>query len=375
MKLTSEQIQILLVEKLAGTIDEEDNVYIEQLIVEDEQVRKLWLELQQQLQQMGGLSKEVNEDESWLKVRSLLPGSKTGRVRAMKLTAAAAAIAVVLVTGFLLLYGKSNDTMAKTEPLPVKPAITLLLENGRSFALQKAQTLQIGQVKIPANEKQMVIPLGTTAATEWSTLNVPAAFDYKITLSDGSEVWLNAQSRLRFPLSFQGPKREVYIQGEAYFKVSKDKAHPFIFHTSQTEIQVLGTQFNVNTYKDCKVETALVEGSVITRDAQGSEVSIKPGVEAVYSTKHGFFTKPFDSSEVLAWMNGVYYFHNTTLKNLSRVLARWYNVEVNCNNNKLLHKTFSGKLIKGQQIQAFLDNLNLALDMKAVENDGRVVFQ
>jgi ferric-dicitrate binding protein FerR (iron transport regulator) len=98
-------------------------------------------------------------------------------------------------------------------------------------------------------------------------------------------------------------------------------------------------------------------------------------VEAVYSAKHGFSTQPFDSTEVLAWMNGVYYFHNATLKNLSRVLARWYNVEVDCSNKKLLYKTFTGKLIKGQQIQAFLDNLNLALDMKAVEHDGRVVFQ
>jgi ferric-dicitrate binding protein FerR (iron transport regulator) len=375
MEFTSEQIQILLVEKLAGTIDDQDNLFIEQLLAEDEQARKQWLELQDQLQQAGGLTKEVNEDETWRKVRSLFGAPGTGKVRFMRRAATAAAIAIVLATGFLLLQRKANDTIAKAGDLPIMPAITLLLENGHSIVLHKAQTLQVGKIKILADEKHMTISQSKTAATEWSTLNVPAAFDYKITLSDGSEVWLNAQSRLRFPFSFQGLKREVYIQGEAYFKVSKDKAHPFIVHTPQTEIRVLGTQFNVNTYNDCKVETALVEGSVITRDALGSEVAIQPGEEAVYSTKHGFSTQPFDSTEVLSWMNGVYYFHNTKLKNLSKVLARWYNVEVDCNNKKLLQKTFTGKLMKGQQIQTFLDNLNLTQDMNAVVNGGRVVFQ
>lgn len=375
MELTSDQIQILLVEKLAGTIDEKDNVLIEQLLVTDDQVRKQWLELQQQLEQSGGPRREVDEEESWKKLRPLLqraPGN--GRVLTMRRLAAAAAIVLVLATGFLLFHGKTNDESIGERGLTEKPAISLILENGRRIALQRSQTLQVGSVVVQASEKQMTLPLGKGSATEWSTLDVPAAFDYKITLSDGSEVWLNAQSRLRFPFNFQGLKREVYIQGEAYFKVSKDKAHPFIVHTPQTEIQVLGTQFNVNTYKDCKVETALVEGSVITRDAHGSEVAIKPGEEAVYSTRHGFSTQPFDSTEVLAWMSGVYYFHNTTLKNLSRVLARWYNVEVDCRNPDLLHKTFTGKLVKGQQIQAFLDNLNLALDLHAVISNGKVVF-
>lgn len=375
MELTSEQIQILLVEKLAGTIDEKDNLFIEQLLATDEQVKSLWTELLTQLQQIGGLPKEVDEEQAWQKVESLLSAAPPRRIPFLRLAGAAAALVAVGLLGFLLFSPKKGPPVAKAKPFNEKPSITLLMENGLRIALRDTQVLQVGTLRIQVDDQQMKLPLGKTTSTQWSTLEVPPAFNYKITLSDGSEVWLNAQSSLRFPLSFQEARREVYVQGEAYFKVSKDHQHPFIVHTPETEIQVVGTQFNVNAYHDCKVETALVEGAVITRDMKGSAVAIKPGVEAVYRAKHGFSTRPFDETEVLSWMKGVYYFHNTSLKNLALVLSRCYGVAVYFENSDLKNKTFSGKLMKGQELHSFLENLNLALDLHAFKSEGMVVFR
>ncbi|HEY6900392.1 MAG TPA: FecR domain-containing protein, partial [Puia sp.] len=231
---------------------------------------------------------------------------------------------------------------------------------------------QAGPVELHADPQQMTLPATTTASLQWSTLAVPPTLDYKITLSDGTEVRLNSQTTLRFPLGFQGPKREVYVQGQAWFKVSKDKLHPFIVHTPGTEVLVVGTQFDVNTYEE-KEETALVEGAVILKHGS-TEVAIKPGIMSVYTPGRGFSTSPFDPTELLSWMKGVYYFHNTPLKDLAKLITRWYNVEVQFMNPGLQGKTFSGQIVKGQPLQSFLDNLNLSEDMHGSLRDGKIIF-
>jgi ferric-dicitrate binding protein FerR (iron transport regulator) len=187
----------------------------------------------------------------------------------------------------------------------------------------------------------------------YNTLTVPPKMDYKLRLSDGTEVWLNATSRLRFPFSFTGDKREVYLEGEAYFQVSKNDTKPFVVHTEQTDIHVLGTSFNVNAYSDGLTRTSLVSGAVIAT-AAGKEVRLKPGEEAVYSSENGYKVVSFDDSEVLAWMKGVYVFHNTSLSEIASVIERWYGVQVVFDNKELAGKKFTGGLEKLQRLDYFL---------------------
>lgn len=368
MELSTEQIQVLLIEKMAGSIDEKDNLLIEQLLANDMAVRKLWMDLQQQLSQIGGLPGDISEQNAWQKLSPLLKTPAPG-TRMIKVLAVAAALATLVAGAFLL-----RSKPARKGEEAAQLAVTLAMDNGRRLALQSAQTIQVGNIRFQADQKQMTLPAAKGTTSLWSTLEVPATMDFKMVLSDGSEVWLNSQTRLRFPLAFPGTKREVYVQGEAYFKISKDPSHPFIVHTDRTDVLVVGTQFNVNTYEVDSVETALVDGAVITRCAKGSEVAIRPGLKAVYSEKHGFTTRPFDAAETLSWMKGVYYFHNASLGSLSKILARWYNVEVYFTNNNLQNKTFSGELSKGEKLQVFLDNLNLSEDLHAQLKGGKVFF-
>lgn len=233
--------------------------------------------------------------------------------------------------------------------------------------------MELGGATIQINEEELACASSAAATQQWSTLAVPSTFNYKIRLSDGTQVWLNAETKLRFPFTFPHQTREVYVDGEAFFKVAKKQHQPFIVHTPQTDVLVTGTQFNVNTYNRNAIQTSLVEGAVIAKSAGNRQVHLKPGFEVVYDAQKGFRTAAFDEADVLSWMKGVYYFHNTPLVELAKVLSRWYGIEVHFENAALQNKTFSGELVKQQPLQVFFDHLQLSADVRSLRKD-QVVY-
>ena len=175
-----------------------------------------------------------------------------------------------------------------------KQSVNLVLPDGKTFELSKdgdAETIALDNATIKTDNSTLQY---NSADTMQNTLWVPAGESYKIVLSDGTEVWLNAATRLRFPSRFYGKQREVYVEGEAYFKVAKDAAHPFIVHTTLTQVQVLGTSFNINTYEAGNVKTALVEGKVLTKSNDGKSMELTPGYAANYEVAKGFVSGVFD---------------------------------------------------------------------------------
>lgn len=385
MQPTSEQIQLLLIEKITGTIDAEDDRTIEQLLADDAEVRQQWQTMQQQVQQSAaqGFSIEVDEEQRWEAIKPHLKRHSKAKVIPFVRIAMAAAVLAAVVAGIFLFTERQSPVPtiahapASVTPTKKQSGITLSTDDGKTIALNNAtlNTFQLGTATIKADADKLSYSSSPTDTQQWSTLFVPAALDYKVMLADGTEVWLNAETRLRFPLSFSGKTREVYMDGEAYFKVAKNKQRPFIVHTPKTNILVTGTQFNVNTYNADKIKTALVEGSVIARGSGNIEVDLKPGFEVVYNPQEGFRTKAFDENKVLSWMKGEYYFHNTPLQHLAKVLSRWYNVEVQFENEALKSKTFSGELLKRQSLQLFLDNLQVSAEVHSYIKDGIVYFQ
>ena len=163
-----------------------------------------------------------------------------------------------------------------------------------------------------------------------ATLNTPRGGEYQMELPDGTQVWLNASSSIRYPISFTGDQREVYIAGEVYFDVKKDVNRPFVVHAADTKITVLGTAFNVSAYAEAaQTQTTLVEGSV--RLEKGSAVrKLRPGQQA--STSRGensqIAVRTVDVEEMVAWKNGYFYFHNEHIKSAMEKIARWYDVDV-----------------------------------------------
>jgi ferric-dicitrate binding protein FerR (iron transport regulator) len=192
---------------------------------------------------------------------------------------------------------------------------------------------------------------------------VPAGANYKIVLSDGTEVLLNAATRLRFPFRFAKAQREVYLEGEAYFKVATDAHRPFIVHTPLTRIDVLGTSFNVNSYEEGRVKTALVEGKVITRCSEGKSMELSPGYAAEYLAEKGFSSEKFDEDDELSWMNGLYYFHDMPVAGLAHLASRCYGIHIVIDKEKFAGRSVTG-LLDRTKLSDFLNDLGTIAHIK-----------
>lgn len=194
-------------------------------------------------------------------------------------------------------------------------------------------------------------------ALKFTTIEVPKGQTVSISLPDGSKVWLSSRSKLTFSNLFSGNERMVELDGEGFFAVSKSEDRPFIVNTQKYNIQVTGTQFNVLSYSESPFfETDLIEGAVFVYDKnepQDNVVYLEPN-EAVYSDENRLVKSPstFLSSHLT---DGIYYFKNTSFKDLKKRLELWYNVQLNVKNPQILTYEFSGKFNKGDDIERILN--------------------
>ena len=210
-----------------------------------------------------------------------------------------------------------------------------------------------------------------TEEVQYATLATPRGGQYQIVLPDGTKVWLNAESSLRYPTRFAGSERKVELTGEAYFEVSrsrnaKGELVPFVVENDRQKIEVLGTQFNVNGYPDnALVQTTLVEGAVRVSavDVTGGRL-LKPGEQAVVGNGK-VAVQPVDVESVIAWKNGDFVFDQEDLPSVMKKIARWYDVEVSYPDNQQ-EVRFSGVISRSK---------NLSEVLKMMELTGEVTFE
>ncbi len=380
MNYNKDEIYGLLLEKIAGCISIEDDIEIEKYILNDGETRTIWNALLQKQALKGAkFSNVIDEDKAWQNVKQLLQHPpllpKHTQFNFQKWLAVAAILMVLLASA--LLYNqypkdklRKNDTqnhnLVKTEE---ESKIELKLANGKSIAIPDHGTLALGNTKLNMKDGKLKY-ITKDADLNWNTLTVPAKMNYKLELSDGTEVWMNAASNLKFPFNFTGNTREVYLEGEAYFIVAKDALKPFIVYTKGTNIKVLGTSFNINAYGE-EVITSLVEGAVMNNAAKES-VKMKPGTQATYHSATGFTQKQFDADHVLSWMHGIYYFDNIPLENMTDVIKRWFNVNLIIDNPKISNLTFTGAIEKNKSLDFFISNLETTSGIKAYMKNGQL---
>ncbi|NLR59140.1 DUF4974 domain-containing protein [Chitinophaga polysaccharea] len=283
---------------------------------------------------------------------------------------------------------------AATRPGTILPGgnkAVLLLANGDSILLDNAGNGMLSQQGntrvIKRNNGALTYQAaGETASTAvaYNTLRTPRGGQYQVTLPDGTRVWLNAASSLRFPTTFTGGSREVVLNGEAYFEVTtihnkNGTKIPFIVkvHHSKADmdVKVLGTKFNVLAYDDePAVSTALLEGAVLASTHTDS-VLIKPGQRANLAVDHPVFKLgAADFREILAWKNGEFHFREAGIKEIMRQLCRWYDVEVvyrsDANNVKL-----SGIIPKTEDINQLLDALQATGKVHFEVKERKIIVQ
>ena len=304
---------------------------------------------------------------------------KKRRVIPLKRIAIAASVIGLLLISVLLLNDKigkketakveTNHQRFKDDVSPGGDKATLILADGSTIVLDETQNgtiAQQGNSKIIKLDGKLSYDPTNKNSREivYNTISTPKGGQYQLELPDGSQVWLNATSSIHFPTSFTGTERRIEITGEAYFEIAKNPNMPFIVTVSNSEVQVLGTHFNINAYNDeDNVKTTLLEGSVrFVND--GSINILKPGQQAQL-TKEGTTKVVSDVNvdNVVAWKNGMFDFENASIETVMRQLSRWYDVEIE---------------YKGKTDDLFIAemrrNIKLSDALKALELTGKVKF-
>lgn len=197
------------------------------------------------------------------------------------------------------------------------------------------------------------------AVSQMNMLSTPKGGQYQIFLPDGSKVWLNALSSIKYPTAFSKNERKVEVTGEVFFEVQKDINRPFKVFFGETEVEVLGTSFNVTAYpEDATSRTTLVEGS-ISLTSSHIHKQLKPGDQASVGASGNITTQIVDVEEAIAWKKGLFYFRNAGIEQIMKKAARWYDIKVRYD-GAIPAKRFTGKIPMDVNVSELLQMLNYA---------------
>ncbi len=285
----------------------------------------------------------------------------------------AAAVLVILTAGTIYFFTQNNNdkksavvTTAKPSPiLPGTDKAVLTMADGTTVVLDSIQNgnlLQPANASVKKKDATLIYNAAgsSKASVEYNTLSTPRGGQYRVVLSDGTGVWLNAASSIRFPTAFLESSRVVDVTGEAYFEVAKNTDKPFIVRVNGMQVNVVGTHFNVNAYvEEEAIKTSLLEG--IVQVMTGSSVSrLKPGEQAVLSRlDKNVRIGTADMDAVMAWKNGLFEFQGADIATIMRQIARWYDVEVVIP-GKTPARRFVGKISRDAQLSDVLQILELS---------------
>jgi ferric-dicitrate binding protein FerR (iron transport regulator) len=324
----------------------------------------------------------VNWNEMYSRIKQPLgvaPESKVRKMRWFRLTAAAAVLTALAAGSYIYFTPATKRPIAATTIQPKQIDIAPPASNKAVLTLADGTKIQIGSigngmialqgnVRIIKQANGEITYAGSDAKeVSYNTLDVPrGSKPMGLTLSDGSEVWLNVGSSLTYPTAFTGGQRKVKINGEAYFEIAHNAKMPFIVQHDDVTISVLGTHFNVNAYEDeNSVTTTLLEGSVrIKREikANGSAQSLllKPGDQAeLIDDGRLNINHHADLQQVIAWKEGNFEFKNTTVKEIMRQISRWYDVEVEYRGARPEYQ-LTGKISRNVNLSELIDMLQYA---------------
>lgn len=335
----------LLERYLRGNCTAEEQLFIERWLEDHKSEQNPWTE-------MGNHAKSewmaslLGDIRNTLHINNQQDSSKVYRMQPktwLRVAAAASIIGLTLLGTFFWFNRGKQSEVAQTEVkkngykndvLPGDNKAVLTLSDGSTIVLNDAQNGTLahqGTTKVVKLDGKLAYDPAGTGSKEvvYNTISTPRGGQYQIELPDGSLVWLNAASSLRFPTAFVGKDRRVEITGEAYFEVTKNKSMPFIVSIGSSEIQVLGTHFNVMAYKEeSNIKTSLLEGSIKFVHGNNSSL-IKPGQQTQLTNSGQIkVLDDIDMDAVIAWKNGNFDFDGAGIETVMRQLSRWYNVEV-----------------------------------------------
>lgn len=339
---------------------------------EEEAIIESWYNQQARKNNIKPIQEDLSEtkDLMWEMIGQQVPAPKRMSIAYWRI-AAAAAILMVVGAGFYFYTSNHNQEFPQELKLSQASDIApggnkayLVLADGKRIALTDAKNGTLAQQSgITITKKadgQLIYTISEQKSgnpSGFNTIETPNGGQYQVGLPDGTTVWLNAASSLKYPVSFaNNNQRKVELNGEAYFEVAKDKTKPFRVISKGQEVEVLGTHFNVNSYaNEQAVRTTLFEGSVKVSNS-GDQKILKPGQQSA-AQNAGLTVTAANLQEVLAWKNGYFDFNDEEIQSVMRKLSRWYNVDIEFN-GKITAERFNGGISRYKNISQVLSLLS-----------------
>ncbi len=376
------RLNVLLQKYVDKTISNEEHQELFGYI-KDEDVREHVLSFMDEHQKTIVADVEVHETDWDTMYNNITNRHKNNRYNIFSWWNLAIA-AMLFVVGGYTIFSLSNETFAPKQEFVYKndvspggnkailtlsdgSKITLTNHSNGNLATQDGISIEKdadGQIVYHVNNSGDGMTAASADEIRFNTLSTPAGGTFKVVLSDGSKVWLNASSSLKFPVAFAHDQRRVEVSGEAYFEIEKDKSKPFYVINRGSEVKVLGTHFDVMSYYDEQHSSVtLLEGSIQFTKNNKSEI-LTPGMQILYR-ENAIGTKQLNANveEVMAWKNGLFVFNNSNIDEIMKDLSRWYDIEVQYEGDKP-DIAFTGVLPRNANVSKVLKILEATGDVK-----------
>lgn len=337
----------------------------------DEANQSLFRTMMESREAMMCLNPELspNIDSAWKRMDArIMRPARTSTPRKYYLWSIGTVAAIALIAIGISLFVREQQPVQQT---------TLIAVLQKSEEIQEV-ILQTEKGATPIEEVSLNYQEADNDVTvpQIHTLTTPRGKNFKVTLDDGTEVWLNAESKLQYPEKFTEEERVVTLEGEAYFHVSKDVKHPFIVKSGTTQTQVLGTEFNVRCYPQEERHVTLISGSVLVRDAQKeNELKLTPG-QNVALDANGQLLIPnhVDINEFIAWKDNLFCFREAKLKDIMKAVGRWYNLSIIFTDETTMNYHFSFWAQRDDSPEQALRLLNQVGKVKATLEGSQIII-
>lgn len=341
MNLKEEELLIrissLIVQEMKGEQRAEDRLLLKKWLSESQENQAVYKRCFDQVMQKKSFEslQEFEKNRDFEKIRAKLfttpvPQQLFSFKRMLPFVAAAC---MIIALGGVWYYNQTNSSipsaiqLSQMDRLPAQNRATVTFSDGRQFQLNEHESqVHMDKKGVHYDDGSAV---AETQSAQFATIETPRGGVYDVILPDGTRVKLNASTTLRYPTVFAADKREVRVDGEAYFEVAKRKNQPFIVETANQQVSVLGTHFNVNTYGNkSEMKTTLQEGKVQVKElTSGKHIILLPGYQSLVN-KGKLISRAVDVNQELAWVDGRFNFDGKSLFEVMDDLSRWYNVDV-----------------------------------------------
>ncbi|GAB6119744.1 FecR family protein [Dysgonomonas termitidis] len=383
MDLKNKEIEEIIVRYLDGSIDSLEEKTLRAWIKDSEGNKKQFL----QKYKLWNLSKlpycDYNDENAYGTVIHKIYANKIRKrnisKKVMYVTSSVAAILILFFCIYTLIPKNRNEAEdiqsyvdnSQKPDMKGKEALLILSDDKKVSLNKDDSSIEYASNSIAINKDDSISKEGSSA---FNQLVIPYGKRSSITFSDGTRAYVNAGTRLVYPVEFKQDIREIYVDGEIYIDVTPDKTRPFVVKTKDMDVAVLGTSFNVNAYENNKRKYVVLKtGAVKINKKQGKESILSPNQICEFDGSEDLLIKNVNANDYILWIHGMYKYNGEKLKNILYDLTKYYGIEIMCDQS-IANMTYSGKLDLENELPVILKNITKMLSLTYIkENDKYII--